>query len=99
MTVTALLPIGEEGKTLGSWVYDRLRDDIIAGLLPPGQKLTLDTLKERYAVGATPLREALYRLSSSMLVIAEDQRGFRVAPVTLMHLEDIIASRQHIEVL
>lgn len=99
MTATALLPVGEEGKTLGSWVHDRLRDDIIAGQLPPGQKLTLDTLKERYAVGATPLREALYRLSSSMLVIAEDQRGFRVAPVTLMHLEDIIASRQHVEVL
>lgn len=99
MSSIATVPYGEDAKTLGSWVYDRLRDDIVAGSLAPGQKLTLDSLKDRYAVGVTPLREALYRLSSSLLVQAEDQRGFRVAPVTVSHLEDIVFSRQHIETL
>lgn len=99
MSSIAAPPFGEDAKTLGSWVYDRLRDDIVAGTLAPGQKLTLDSLKERYTVGITPLREALYRLSSSLLVEAEDQRGFRVAPVTVAHLQDIISSRQHIETL
>ncbi|WP_298727576.1 GntR family transcriptional regulator [uncultured Ferrovibrio sp.] len=99
MSSTATPPFGEDAKTLASWVYDRLRDDIVAGSLAPGQKLTLDSLKERYTVGVTPLREALYRLSSSLLVEAEDQRGFRVAPVTVAHLQDIISSREHIETL
>lgn len=98
MTATAAVPI-EEGKTLGSWVYDRLLDDIVSGSLTPGQKLTLDSLKERYAVGITPLREALYRLSTSLLVTVEDQRGFRVAPVSPEHRADIMAARHHIETL
>jgi len=88
-----------EGKTLGSRVYDQLRDDIVAGNLAPGQRLTLGSLKERYVVGVTPLREALYRLTSSMLVMVEDQRGFRVAPISVEHLKDITSSREHIETL
>jgi GntR family carbon starvation induced transcriptional regulator len=90
---------GEASRTLGSWVYERLRADIIAGELRPGQKLTLETLKDRYEVGITPLREALYKLSASLLVEAEDQRGFRVAPVNLGRLTDLISARQHIETL
>ena len=71
--------------TRGSLVYDRLRTDVISGELAPGQRLALDMLKERYQVGVTPLREALYRLSASLLVEAEDQRGFRVADISLQH--------------
>lgn len=99
MTASAAPHALEEGKTLGSWVYDRLRDDVVTGILKPGQRLTLDSLKERYAVGITPLREALYRLSTSLLVVAEDQRGFRVAPVSPEHRADIMAARHHIETL
>ncbi len=52
---------------------------------------------ERYGVGATPLREALNRLSTSALIQGEDRRGFRVAPATVAHLEDILATRLAIE--
>jgi DNA-binding GntR family transcriptional regulator len=89
----------EDGQTLGSWVYERLRDDIVSGVLPPGQKLTLDSLKRRYDVGVTPLREALYRLSTSLLVVSEDQRGFRVAPASQAHRADILEARHNIETL
>jgi DNA-binding GntR family transcriptional regulator len=88
-----------EGKTLGSWVYERLRDDVVAGVLKPGDKLALDALRQRYEVGITPLREALYRLSASLLVLAEDQRGFRVAPASEEHRLEILQARHHIEVL
>ena len=86
-------------STLTAQVYERLRDDIILVALQPGQKLTLDLLKERYSVGMTPLREALYRLSASMLVVLEDRRGFRVAPVSPSHLAEVIASREEVEAL
>jgi GntR family carbon starvation induced transcriptional regulator len=85
--------------TLSAQVYERLRDDIVSGYLPPGQRLTLESLGERYGVGMTPLREALYRLSASQLILGEDRRGFRVAPATIEHLEDILATRQHVEPL
>lgn len=83
--------------TLSAQVHDRLRDDIVSGALLPGQRLTLDAMIERYGVGATPLREALNRLSTSALIHGEDRRGFRVAPATVEHLEDILATRLAIE--
>ena len=44
---------------------------------------------ERYEIGATPLREALNRLSAEELVRREEQRGFRVAPVSLSDLAEL----------
>lgn len=86
-------------STLAAQVYERIRYDIILVVLQPGQKLTLDLLKERYDVGMTPLREALYRLSASMLVLLEDRRGFHVAPISPAHLAEVIKSREEVEVL
>ncbi len=85
--------------TQASVAYDRLRADVISGALAPGQRLTLDMLKERYQVGVTPLREALYRLSASLLVETEDQRGFRVADVSLQHFRQVVAARESFEIL
>jgi GntR family transcriptional regulator, carbon starvation induced regulator len=84
-------------STQGSLVYDRLRADVISGTLAPGQRLTLDMLKERYQVGVTPLREALYRLSASLLVTVEDQRGFRVTDISLQHFKQVITARESFE--
>jgi len=49
------------------------------------------------ASGAIPVREALSRLASSGFVIAEDQKGFRVASVSAKELLDITNTRVHIE--
>lgn len=89
----------EVRHTQASLAYERLRSDVISGALAPGQRLTLDMLKERYQVGVTPLREALYRLSASLLVETEDQRGFRVADVSLQHFQQVIAARESFETL
>ena len=43
------------------------------------------------------MREALSRLATSGFVIAEDQRGFRVANVSSEELTDITEARIHIE--
>ena len=75
--------------TLASSIYARLRDDILRGVFRPGEKLAIEALCARYGIGATPLREALNRLSAEDLVIRADQRGFRVAPVSLEDLEEL----------
>lgn len=93
-------PKASEGKsTAGSRVYDQLRHDVISGVLAPGQRLTLESLKSQYQVGMTPLREALYRLSASLLVIAEDHQGFRVADISLENLQQVLTAREHFECL
>lgn len=86
-------------RTITSVLVDRLRADILNCALPPGGKLKLIDLKERYTVGMIPLREALSRLASTGLVEVEDQKGFRVAPVSREDLEDITRVRQQIECL
>lgn len=75
--------------TLATSIYAQLRRDILRGVFLPGERLRLDGLCERYAIGATPLREALNRLSAEELVIREEQRGFRVAPVSLADLDEL----------
>ena len=83
--------------TMASTVYDRLRDDIMCGELAPGEKLRVEFLRARYGAGTSPIREALNRLSSDGFVVQEDQKGFRVAPVSRNELIELIKTRCWIE--
>ena len=85
--------------TLAEKAFDLLHADILSARLRPGDKMHIERLRETYGVGATPLREALSKLSSLELVTIEGQRGFRVAPVSTENLLDITKSRAWIESL
>jgi len=98
--IVNLLAIQNSAKpagTLASSVYDRLRDDILSGALPPDDKLRTEALRERYGVGNSPLREALNRLSADGLVTREDQKGFRVATASRADLEELVKTRCWLE--
>lgn len=84
-------------RTLIEQTYTTLRDAIVEGRLAPGSRLRIERLRTHYAVGAGTVREALTRLVSDALVIAEGQRGFRVAPIAIDDLEDVTRLRVHIE--
>ena len=77
--------------------YNRIRQDIIDGELAPGERLGVDRLRERYGVGASPIREALSLLSAEALVTAVGQRGFAVAPISIDDLRDLGEARKLIE--
>ena len=80
-------------------VYGRLRADLLACRLVPGQKLKIEELCQRLSAGSSAVREALSRLSSEGFVSAEPQRGFRVAPLSLEELQDLTDTRCQIEAL
>ena len=86
-------PEAVEPRTLVEGAYQRLRRDIIEGVHPPGEKLRVEHLKDQYDVGAGTLREALLLLVTDALVVAQGQRGFRVAPISLQDFEDITRTR------
>jgi GntR family transcriptional regulator, carbon starvation induced regulator len=73
---------------------DAVRRDILDGTLAPGTKLRFEMLYERYGVGASTLREALTRLVGETLVTSEEQRGFRVATISLADFADLTATRK-----
>lgn len=77
--------------------YLSLRDMILVGKLPAGQKLKIEQLRTLLNVGASPVREALSLLTSDMLVERIDQRGFRAAPASLANFEEILTLRSTLE--
>ena len=83
--------------TRSSAVYEQLRSDIAHGLLEPGSKLRVEAMCARYAVGASPLREALNRLSAEGIVDRTDLRGFSVAPVLWDELPTLTQTRIDVE--
>ncbi|MCI0754919.1 GntR family transcriptional regulator [Teichococcus vastitatis] len=79
--------------TLATAVHRRLREDILSGRLPPGQKLRLRDLTENYGAGASPMREALAKLAAEGLAEQLEHRGFRVAAAAPYQLDGLIRSR------
>ena len=88
----------DTGETLAQAAYRALRIDIIRGSRPPGERLRIEKLRTLYAVGPTPLREALQMLATDGLVLAEGNRGFTVAPLDNAEIEDLNIARTAIEV-
>lgn len=86
-----------EGVTLAEKAYETIRRDILWGVLSPGMQLTGESLKARYKIGPTPIREALIRLTEIGLLQTEERRGFRVPSLSYPDINDIIAQRQLIE--
>lgn len=88
---------GADGATLTQRAYGLLREDILSGELSAGSKLRIEALKSRYGIGPTPLREALSRLAAEGFVASEENRGFRIPPMSLEEIRDITDQRKLIE--
>ena len=89
----------ESSTTLIASAYERLRADVLSGHWAPGQKLGIDSLREHYDTGATPVREALNRLAAEGWVLHLEQRGFAVAPVSEDALRELAQTRVWVETM
>lgn len=85
--------------TLQARVLAQIRTDVVACALMPNQRLTLETLRERYDAGFSPIREALMRLAAEGLVQLEQNKGFRVAGVSRESLHDLMQTRIEIDAI
>ena len=89
----------ERGPTRTEEIHNVLRDDILEVRLQPGARLRFDELRKTYDVGISPLREALMRLASEGLVVSEQRKGYRVAPVSAEDLTEIARLRGEFDAL
>ncbi|HTL76193.1 MAG TPA: GntR family transcriptional regulator [Casimicrobiaceae bacterium] len=78
-------------------IYSRIRTDVILGRLAPGQRLTLDRMRNAYGTSIGTLREVLNRLASEGFVAAEGARGFEVAPASVENLRELADMRLLLE--
>jgi len=97
--INGFTPAPERARTSIEETYLSLRQEILNGALPQGSKLHLEGLRARHGISTTTVREALTRLIGDRLVVAEGQKGFRVAPMSLADLEDLTYARMQIECL
>ena len=86
-------------KNLSEDAYDNIRRDILSGTLLPNERLQIDAVSVRYAIGAVPIREALNRLSAAGLVARRSNRGFCVSPISISKLEELVKTRIWLEKL
>jgi DNA-binding GntR family transcriptional regulator len=82
----------ERPEPLGDRVYAALRELLRAGRLATGHSLQEAELATRLGVSRTPVREALARLASEGLIVAEG-RSFVAPALTVRDIDDIYALR------
>jgi DNA-binding GntR family transcriptional regulator len=86
-----------ETRTLAEQVADRLRDDLLSGRLPAGQRLSQEALAEQFQVSRVPIRDALRELQAEGLVVSSPRTGMSVASLSEGDLEELYDMRLALE--
>src|ERR671927_1974012 len=80
-------------------VQERVRSDILAGRLRPGDRLKFPDLCQQFQVSAGVVREALSRLADQGLVRMQPHQGFQVTPLSYDDLRELTSARIEIETM
>ncbi|MDI1294981.1 MAG: GntR family transcriptional regulator [bacterium] len=73
--------------------YQQVRRQLLSGALVPGHRLNMIELCRSMDVSQGAVREALSRLSAEGLVLVEQNRGYRAAPISADELREIAEAR------
>jgi DNA-binding GntR family transcriptional regulator len=84
-------------STYAETVYQVLRDEIVSGVLRPGDRLAETGIAARMGTSQGPIREALARLRAQGLIQVFPHRGSFVAELTLEEAKDIYSTRAILE--
>ena len=77
--------------------YRRLKGDIVALRLKPGDPISEARLCAELRIGRTPVNQALHRLAHENLVHILPRKGVLVQPLSMDEFSDIAAARRLIE--
>lgn len=72
-----------------STAYEKLKSLVMENLFHPGEHLHVVNLADHLAVGITPVREALIRLSAEELIACYPKRGFFARVITAKELGEL----------
>ena len=78
LTPTSARHVPSDERRAG-WIYMMLRDRIVKGERPPGERLREEDLAHRFGVSRTPVCQALQKLHIEGLVVNRPGRGLDVA--------------------
>ena len=90
---------GIDRRTLSEQIYERMRREIQAGHLAPGQRLDQRLLSEALNVSRTPLRHAIERLAAEGFVVNSPYKGHFVRSFDLRDVDNLYRVRAALEEL
>lgn len=97
-TSPAIHSIAQSAPSLRAEVERALSAAIISGELAPGELVSVPGLAARFAVSATPVREAMLDIEKRGFVESVRNKGFRVTSVGEADLAEIAQVRRFLEV-
>lgn len=84
-------------ETLGQRVYNELRNFLMSGGVPPGEKVTLRQLTSAFGTSLMPVREAVQRLVAEGALELLPNRAIRVPLMTKARVTEILRIRLALE--
>lgn len=87
----------EVGASIADQVWQRLRMEIIHGVLPPGTRLVELELAESMGISQGTVREALKRLETDALVERKARTASYVTPILMDEMHELFTIRSVVE--
>jgi DNA-binding GntR family transcriptional regulator len=84
-------------QSLTSAVADKLREEIIRGVIPEGAQLRQDAIARQYHVSRIPVREALRQLEAEGLITIVPNRGAMIPALSPTDIEELFTIRALLE--
>ncbi len=84
-------------KSLGQHVFENLKQAIIRGDVPSGERLVESTIAERLDISRTPVREAIHKLEREGFLKKLPRGGFIVERLTREDIEETFGIRSILE--
>lgn len=94
---TKPVTLGATHSPLTDLVMGALRERILGGLIPPGERLVEGKLSEELGVSRMPVREALRQLAAEGLVTIEPRRGASVTSFSQQQVRELVEVRATLE--
>lgn len=82
-----------EQESINQIVYKNLVENIISGVVPPGQRLSSNKIAEQMNVSTTPVREALSRLEAKGFATHHEKRGWVASELSRTKFREIFDLR------
>ncbi len=90
---------GAKGSTRAEQLRELIEEGIATGAFAPGMHLDETELARRYGVSRTPLREALFQLASSGIIVMRPRRGAIVAEASATRMVEMFEVMAELEAL
>ena len=86
-----------ERKSIGQYVFEYLKQAIISGDAPPGDRLVESRIADAMGVSRTPVREAIHKLEREGLLEKRPRGGFTVLGLSRSDIEETFGIRAVLE--